>query len=50
MTLCLTHSSELEQQALSQKKLNRNWIGIENNSYYFKIAEERLKSKNEEYV
>jgi site-specific DNA-methyltransferase (adenine-specific)/modification methylase len=27
------------------KKLKRNWIGIENNTDYIKIAEERLNSK-----
>ena len=32
------------------KKLKRNWIGIENNSDYLKIAEERLTSKIEKYA
>jgi site-specific DNA-methyltransferase (adenine-specific)/modification methylase len=32
------------------KKLKRNWIGIENNSDYLKIAEERLTPNKKEYV
>lgn len=32
------------------KKLKRNWIGIENNSDYLKIAEERLTQKKKENV
>lgn len=32
------------------KKLKRNWIGIENNSDYLEIAEERLNPKKKEYV
>jgi len=32
------------------KKLKRNWIGIENNQDYIKIAEERLTSKKKVHV
>lgn len=32
------------------KMFNRNWIGIENNLEYIKLAEQRLTEKNIEYV
>jgi len=32
------------------QKLNRNWIGIENNATYIKIAQQRLINKQEEYA
>ena len=36
--------------AIAAKLLKRNWIGIENNSDYLKLAEERLNTKKKEYV